>query len=121
MTYTFIYEPDHLRIMPAVLFEARADIPELKNQIGTVIKSYIDTQLALIKSNTIFYKIETELGVLAGYFVVEVNDVMLLFFVVKRPRLLTKRLRPAFKQFQEAIDLEISIFIQENKWEPDVL
>ena len=57
MTYNFIYEDDYSRLMMAVIIDARASIPEIKNQVGTVIKAYVDSRVALVNSNTIVYKI----------------------------------------------------------------
>lgn len=114
MTYSFIYEDDYNRLMMACIIDARASIPEIKNQVGTVIKAYVDSKVSLVNSNTIVYKIETELGVLAGYFTIQVNTsnktALLDQFVV----------RPAFKNFTE-IKTQIGNFITSNKWQSDYL
>ena len=114
MTYYFIYEPDYSRIIPALLIDARASIPEIANQIGMVIKSYTDSKVALVNDETIVYKIETNLGVLAGYFSIQVNTenktAVLQQFV----------LRPAFQSFSE-IQAQITKFIQNLEWQPDFL
>lgn len=114
MTYNFIFEDDFSRIISAVLIDARASIPEIANQVGTVIKAYTDSKVAQVNDNTITYKIETDLGVLAGYFTIQVNTsnktAVLDQFV----------LRPAFQGFTE-IQSQIVNFIQSGDWKPDFL
>lgn len=114
MTYNFVYEPEYFRIIPAILIDARASIPEIKNQTGFPIKYYTDSQVAQINERSITYKIETELGVLAGYFSIQVNTIN------KTAILLMQQLRPAFKGFTE-IQTQISNFIQAGTWKPDYL
>lgn len=115
MTYNFIFEPDYSRIINSIFIDNRTSIPEIKNQTGYVIKNYIDEQLALINDNCITYKIETELGVLAGFFTIEVNTEN------KTAVLLMKQIRPAFKQFEQDITLQINNFIFNNEWKGDFL
>lgn len=115
MTYFFIFEDDYSRIMFSCIVDARATIPAIKNQVGTVIKSYVDNQVALVDNNSIVYKIETDQGVMAGYFVIKVNTTnktaFLHQFVV----------RPSFTQFILEIQSQISNFITSNKWQSDYL
>ena len=115
MTYTFTFEPDYSRIMMACIIDARASIPAIKNQVGSVIKDYVDEQLAMINSDSIVYKIETELGVLAGFFALQVN------IKNKTATLITQVLRPAFKTVSE-IPVLIGNFINITKvWQQDYL
>lgn len=115
MTYSIIYEPDYSRIMMAVIIDARATIPEIKNQVGSVIKSYVDSKVALVSENTIFYKIETDQGVMAGYFTIEVNT-------ANKTALLGQfLLRPAFVKFSGEITNIITNFIALKKWQKDYL
>ena len=68
MIFRFIYQPsEYYRIIPAINIEARGSIAVIKNQIGSVIKAYNDTEISKIQSDVLFYKIETTDGVLAGY------------------------------------------------------
>jgi hypothetical protein len=64
---------------------------------------------------TIFYKVESLQGSLAGYFTLNVNTgnktAVLGQFV----------LRPAFQQFLNQIQNQISNFIQSNNWNGDYL
>lgn len=115
--YNIVYEPDFSRVIPACIIDARASIPTIKNQIGDVIKEYIDGQLALITDNCITYKIESESGVLAGVFVINVDT------ETKTATLLMKELRPAFRTWRMSLDISliISNFIANKLWEPDFL
>lgn len=115
--YNIVFEPDFSRIIPACIIDARASIPAIKNQIGDVIKEYTDSQLALINDNCITYKLETELGVLCGVFVINVDTEN------KTASLLMKELRPAFRTGQANIDISliISNFIGNNLWTTDFL
>lgn len=115
MTYSILYEPDFSRILPAMLIEARATIPAIANQIGSVIKSYTDSQVALITDSSIFYKIETELGVIAGVFSIDVNTSN------KTATLIMKVLRPAFVQFDSIISNQIANFILNGEYKQDFL
>lgn len=110
MEYHIIYEPDYSRIYPAILIDCRADIFQIKNQVGSVMKSYIDIQLGQVGSNSIFYKIETDKGTIAGVFSVDVDTSN------KTAVLSINRLRPAFKQFATEIQENIDNFISEKLW-----
>jgi hypothetical protein len=117
MTYSFIFEPEYSRLINSIFIDNRASIPEIKNKTGFEIKAFIDRQLSSINENTITYKIESELGNLAGFFSIQVNTVS------KTAQLLLKELRPAIKDTQISIDLslQISNFIYNNYWHPDML
>lgn len=103
--------------MPTIFIDNRASITEIKNKTGFVIKAWIDEQLTLINDSSITYKIESELGVLCGFFTIQVNDES------KTAVLLLKQLRPAFKDIQISVDLSLQIanFIHNNLWHPDFL
>lgn len=114
MTYYFIFEDDYSRIIPALLIDARASIPQIANQIGAVIKNYTDSKVALVNDTTITYKIETNLGVMAGYFTIQVD-------ISNKTAVLDQFvLRPAFQTFSE-IQSQIINFIQSGGWQPDFL
>lgn len=116
MDYKFIYEPDFNRVMTAVIIDARASIPSIKNQTGFIIKDYVESQTSLITNNCIVYKIEeTTNCVLCGYFVIQVDTGN------KTATLILKQLRPAFVQFTNEITNQIVTFIQSLEWQQDYL
>jgi hypothetical protein len=116
MIYTFVFEPDYTRLIPAILIDCRASIPEIKNQIGDVIKAYIDGQLALIDDTCIVYKIEEITnGVCAGIFVLKVDTGN------KTANLLSYRFRPAFQNDTLNILNIIVNFITSSAWHADML
>lgn len=124
MTYRFIYSnSESNRIIPAVLIDKRAAIPEIKNQVGSVIKTYTDAQAALVTDTVIFYKIETDLGNLAGYFSLQVARLISEpeLIPVYVASLLQYELRPAYQQFDTTISGLISNFITQSIWENDYL
>ena len=114
MIYHFVYEPDFARIIPAITIDNRASIPVIKNQVGSVIKAFNDYQLSLLSSTSITYKIETDLGVLAGFFSIQVD------ISNKTATLIMEQVRPAFKGFTELTD-QIGNFIQGFDWQKDYL
>ena len=115
MSYRLIYDqPEASRVIMAVLIDKRAAIPDIKNKAGSVVKAFVDTQVSLVTSSTLFYKIETDTGHLAGYFtlqVVRTGVVALLQF----------ELRAAFEQFNSQITQNINNFIASGQWSMDVL
>lgn len=114
MTYNFVYCDEPRRIIPAIIVDNRASIPQIKNQVGNIIKFYIDSQLLLLGSTSITYKVETNLGVLAGFFSINVNTTN------KTAILIMEQLRPAFKGFAE-LTTQISNFILNGDWKIDYL
>lgn len=115
MTYNFIYEPVYYpQTIRAVMIDARQGTP-LANRIGVVIDQFVQQQVDLVTDNTIFYKIETEQGVLAGYFWITVDNIG--NFNGNIP----PNLRPAYsKNFNDISNL-ISNFILANEFSPDFL
>lgn len=115
MSYRFIYsQSESNRIVPSVLIDKRAAIHEIKNQIGSVIKSFTDGQAAMITDKAIFYRIETNNGNIAGYATLAVirdGVVSILQF----------ELRPAFEQFSAEISANLSSFILNSDWVNDYL
>lgn len=115
MSYRFIFcKSDSHRIVPAVLIDNRANIPEIKNKVGSVIKTFTDAQAAMVGDTEMFYKIETENGNLAGYFTlmyVRAGEVSRLQF----------ELRAAYQQFSAEISGLVSTFIQTSGWQADWL
>lgn len=118
MAFLFIYEPSEFRrIIPAVLIDSRANIPAIKNEIGSVIKAYIDLEVDKVNQYVLFFKIETVKkepntynGVLAGYFT------LFLFHQGQVANLYDFVLRPSFSQFSAQISVEIVNFINSSQW-----
>ena len=116
MTFRFIYQPSEFtRIIPAILIDARASIPAIKNQVGSVIKTYTDAEVAKVVDYVLFYKIETTDGVLAGYYSLSIrlngNHAVLLQY----------QLRPSFSSFVTQISAQINTFINNGSWKQDYL
>jgi hypothetical protein len=113
MTIRLIYDIEYERTIPATIKEARANIPEVKNQVGFVIKAYTDSQVALVTNNAIPYKIETFDGNLVGYVAIRV--------VSGGASVYLKQLRPAFVQFDTEISEQINTFIINGMYVGDIL
>jgi hypothetical protein len=115
VSYRFIYSnPDKERIIPAVLIDKRATITSIANQTGNVIKLFVDTQVALISSDVLLYKIETANGNLVGYFSIKIvreGVAVILQF----------ELRPAYEQYNTIIMTEINNFMSSGSWSADYL
>lgn len=118
-SFRFIYEPSEFgRIIPAVLIDARATIPAIKNQIGDVIKAYTDVEVAKASGNgVLFFRIETIYsgigtanGVLAGYFSLAVKP------FGNSAGLYQIQLRPSFYQNTTQLNAEINVFLSSNGW-----
>jgi hypothetical protein len=115
MTYRFIYSQSECnRIIPAVLIDKRASIDEIKNKAGSIIKAFTDQQVSLVTDTTIFYKIETDQGNLAGYFTLQVIRTGVV-------AILQYELRPAFVEFDLEISGLISNFIRDASYQQDYL
>ncbi len=116
MIIRFIYEPDYLRLIPAILIDVRASIPSIANQVGTVIKAYTDAAVAAITQKTIVYRLENAiLGVMVGYMTVEVGK------IGQTAVLSGVTLRPAYQSSAADITQQISNFMAGSGWQPDFL
>lgn len=114
MKTRFIYSQYEChRIIPGVLIDNRANIPAIKNKLGSVIKAYTDAEADKVKENCVFYKIETYEGNMAGYFTLEVG--------AQGVTVLQFQLRSAFQQFNQEISGQISNFISSGEWRKDYL
>ena len=115
MTFVFTYDIDYNRTMRGVINDSRANIAAIKNTVGSVMKAYVDEQVATVTEVSLPYKIETaDSGNLAGYFILRVND-------AGGARLLSTQLRPAFEQFSTDISNQIINFITDGAWKHDYL
>lgn len=113
MNFRFIYEPSEFgRIIPSCIIDSRASIPAIRNQVGSVIKAYFDVEVNKVSGHTevLFFKVETESGVLVGYFSLTVttdgSGAVLNQF----------QIRPSFGQFIIQISAEITNFIAAGIW-----
>jgi len=115
MSYRFIYcKSDSHRIIPATLIDNRANIVQIKNKGGSVIKAVTDTQAAMVGDNDMFYKIETDTGNLAGFFTLR-------YLTAGQVTLLQFQLRGTYQQFSANISRLISNFMQNGEWMADWL
>lgn len=115
MNVNFVYEPDYGRVISATYTDSRSSVPEIKNKVGAVIKEYIDAQVSLVSDKSIVYKVESDLGTIAGFFVISVNTFN------KTANLQTSVLRPSFKQYFSEISDEIVKFTNGTEWQQDYL
>jgi hypothetical protein len=115
MLYIITYDLDYKRTIPAVLIENRANIPAIKNQIGTVIKAYTDAEVAKVTETVIPYKVETNQGVLVGFFTIQLSN------IGQNAGKLQQVLRPAFQPFNSDITQIINTFITNGGYVNDIL
>jgi len=111
MNYNITYEADYARVIPAVLIDARAQYPQLSGATGFAMLPYINSQVALASSGSVFYKLETDSGNIVGYFTVKTIDGSLGIFA----------LRPQFSGFSAQISQQITNFISSGNWRFDYI
>lgn len=114
MTWYLTYEPEiYQRIMFAVIVDNRTNIPAIKSAYGVAIDAYVSGQILLVLPDSLFYKIESENGNLAGFFTLDMlnNGVVLSLFM----------LRPAFQQFNTEITEKINNFIISGDWQANLI
>lgn len=117
MIFRFIYQPsEYTRIIPAILIDSRASITIIKNATGAVIKTYTDAEVSKIIDRVLFYKVETDQGVLAGYFSLQVK-----VNIATHAALLQNQMRPSFNSFVTQISAQITTFINNGEWKQDYL
>jgi hypothetical protein len=109
MSYELTYELDYKRIISAVINDARNIIPQTKNQTGSVIYAYVQSQIMLVNPNVLMYRIESDQGNLAGYVGIRVNNGIATQVLYQ--------LRPAFNDLE--ISGVITNFIQTNSFLKD--
>lgn len=114
MKMRFIYSQYEChRIIPGVIIDNRANIPDVKNKVGSAIKRYTDAEVAKVTDDCVFYKIENYDGNLAGYFTVKLTSATSLPWQFV--------LRSAFQQFSAEISAQIANFIAAGEWRKDYL
>lgn len=109
MKYSITYEADYERLIPAVLIDGRAQYPWLSGKTGAEMLPYLDAEVAKASVNSVFYKIETDNGTVAGYFTVDYSVNSLGIFA----------LRPQFLTDIAPISQQISNFISGGDWRFD--
>jgi hypothetical protein len=116
MTFQITYDPDYKRTMFAVTVENRANIPAIKDQIGSVIKQYVDGETAKVTENVIPYKVETsDNGVVAAFFTVQVTN------MGQNAVKLQQVICPVFQPFMSDINNSVNLFIQNGGFRNDIL
>jgi hypothetical protein len=112
--YNFIFCGDEYRsLMWGVIADSRVNIPSIINGNGWEIKSYVDAQIALVGPGVGVWKLETGLGVLAGY--------LGLYTGPGQVGVVFLQVRPAFESDLANINQNIGIFVNGNAWQYDVL
>lgn len=113
MSIRIIYCQEPERVIPAVLIDNRANIPAITNVTGFAIKAYTDAQVAMIVPGVLPYRLETDMGNLAGFMTLQTSGggAGLYQFV----------LRPAFLSQKTEILGIISNFIMQGNWKADFL
>lgn len=114
MIFRVTYNDEYKRVMPAVIIDGRGLNPAIATLGGYEMKAYTDSKVAQVIVGVIPYKIETDAGNLAGYFLLMVD-------YNGSPVLMDYLLRPAFVQFDSQISQIINNFIQSNDWQFDTL
>jgi hypothetical protein len=109
MTYRIVYEADFNRVIPAVLIDGRAQYPALSGKTGFEMLPFLSAEIQKASVNSVFYKIETGDGNIAGYFTVTRTSGVLGIF----------SLRPQFLPDNAAISQQISNFISSGDWRFD--
>lgn len=114
MIFNVVYNQEYKRVIPAVIIDGRGLNPAIATLGGLELKDYTDAKVNAVTQGAIPYKIETDLGNLAGYFVLMVDyngSVILMDYL----------LRPAFMQFDTQISQIINNFITSGDWRFDIL
>lgn len=114
MTFRITYNDEYKRVIPAVIIDGRGLNPAIATLGGFAMKAYTDSKVAQVIPGTIPYKIETDTGNLAGYFILMID-------YNGTPFLIDYLVRPAFVQFDSEISQNINNFIQSNDWQFDTL
>lgn len=115
MTIRFIYEPDYPRLIFFVMMEARAGTP-LANKPGAIQKQFIDNAINAVTPETIMYRLENAAtGVIAGVMTLITEN------RGQTAAVGTVTLRPAYQSSAEDISQQITIFVNGNGWQSDIL
>ncbi len=96
------------------MMDARAGTA-LANKPGSIQKQFIDAEIAKVTPDIIFYKIETDLGVLVGYFSLKTGN------MGQTAVLFQKTYRPAFTNMIPEIQGNITKFVQSGAFVADIL
>lgn len=113
MTFTLQYELDASRLISGVINDSRGSILALKNATGMQIYAYIQSQIALVTTGIVVYRVIALGGVLAGYVGINTNA----GFV--GPTM--QQFRPAFIPYSSQISEVINNFVINRTYLQDVL
>lgn len=108
MTFFINHITDYKRLMFGVISDSRQNIPAILNKRGDVIKTYVDSQIALVVPGVIMYSLTTDLGALAGYFGFQT--------VPGSVSVVLQQYRPAFAPFTTDISQAVNNFITSGNW-----
>lgn len=107
--YHFIYEINHPILMQAVITDAKVSLG-LGNKSGFELKDYVDAEVSKVVPGTFVLRIETDLGVVAGYLVLSKtnfgNSVMISSQV----------LRTAFQSLIADVNAAVQNYIVGGDW-----
>lgn len=113
MNFYISYCVEYNAVLSGIILENRQAIASTKDKTGAEVKTFIDSQIALIADTVIPYIIETDNGNLVAFFSLKITagvaTVLQLF------------IRNNFTDFQSAISQEISNFINHGNWRTDIL
>lgn len=113
MTFRIIYASEYNRIIPACIIDSRKFIPDVLNKSGSVVKAFVDVEIAKIKAGVLPYKIETMDGNMVGFFSVKLDN--------GTADIYQRIIRPAFRSFDLEISQLIATFISSNEYIADQL
>lgn len=108
-----VYASEYQRIIPACIIDSRAFIPEVLNQVGTVIESFTDAEVAKVVEGVLPYKLETMEGNMIGFFSLKLDGSTVGIY--------QRFIRPAFRRFDLEISQRIAIFIHQNEYVADTI
>lgn len=114
MTYNFIYDENYKLTFRAVIIDARAGTP-LARKNGTIINDFVNQEIDKVVEGVITYKIETNLGNLAGYITLKKTN------MGNSAVVLQQLLRPAYQQFTNDISQGIQNLLISGDWKFDTL
>lgn len=111
-SYTITYCENYKALFWGIIADSRSNIPGIKDAVGNVIKSYVDSQIALVVPGVIPYKIEIS-GSVAGFFGLKTGG--------GAAEIVFLQLRPAFTGDVLAVNQQISTFISSSSYQFDTL
>jgi len=114
MTFHLVYDENYILTIPAVLIDNRANLP-IANKTGKEIKIYTDAEVEKVVPGVITYKIENDLGNLAGYLLLKQGNFENSIDILKLV------LRPQFQSFTDQINEQVKIYMSGGGWKFETL